>query len=665
MKPQSEGSSGTALRTRLARLALVTAVLAAAALALRRLVPGSAPAAVATFFMAFLLVAEAAALLGWLWRVTTYRVGVRLFLSYLIIGVFPFVIMGCLGAVVGYMATGQYASVRFGTLLDRTYESLAALAENAARALPADPREVLVRQATVSRAPLPAFEWVAKDGPRLATSPGLDGLEPPEDGLLHTWTGPVLAGGRPWVAAASGDRQRWVAVLVPMRDAAEAAARQAGWFEASLGDAVVIDERSQEPTVSVRLEEPTSPAGSGAPEAATASTPEPAGWLHQRFVLWPRVSEAPIEWPGGATQPDRRLAVVVRTSPAEAWASFMKAPYRLADEVLAALLGLGILFAVLYAIVVGFAVVMIVSITRSTARLTRGARAVAAGDFGARIPVKRRDQLGDLAVAFNTMTAAVDRMLHEVADRERLRREMELAREIQQSLLPATHLVHAGLAISAHFLPASEVGGDYFDVFPLPRREVVVTVGDVAGHGVSTGLLMAMVKSAMGTLVLEGYRGAELLERLNRLVLQQSVKHRMATLVLARVSAENGTAEITSCGHPPVLLVRPAGEVEEVLLSSLPLGTRLPVEPASRIVAFPPGSKLVLYSDGLLEAVDQEGHPLGAEGLGAIIRRHARRPAAELVAAILGGLHEHIGARPPADDLTILVVEHSPDDAGG
>ncbi|MGV8038543.1 MAG: PP2C family protein-serine/threonine phosphatase [Thermoanaerobaculaceae bacterium] len=657
-------------RRRLATLALITAVVVAVTLALQWLVPGTAPAILVTVVMVVWLLALGLAVLGWLWRVATYRVGVRLFLSYLIIGVLPFLIMACLGAVVGYMATGQYASVRFGTILDRTDESLAELAEVAARAPSVEVPGLLVREAAALQHPPPPFEWLVKDGSRVASSPGLADLAPPEQQLLRTWTGPVLAGGRPWVAAAREHQGRWAIVMVSMRDAAVAAARQAGWFEVSLSDSVVVDQSSQGPTVSIRLDEPAAPAEGGGGQAprpaggeaagvGSAPAPAPTGWLGRRFVVWPRVSEAPLDWPSGAAHPEKRLAVVLKTSPAEAWASFMRAPYRLADEVMAGLLALGVVFATIYAIVVSFAVVMIVSITRSTARLTRGARAVAAGDMSSRIPVKRRDQLGDLAVAFNTMTAAVDRMLREVADKERLKREMELAREIQQSLLPETQLVHAGLAVSAHFLPAAEVGGDYFDIFPLAGREVVVTVGDVAGHGVSTGLLMAMVKSAMGTLVLEGYRGTELLERLNRLVLQQSVKHRMATLALARVSAESGEAEVTSCGHPPVLLVRPSGEVEEVLLSSLPLGTRLPVEPASRTLAFPAGSKLVLYSDGLLEAVDPEGHALGAEALSVLVQRHAQRPAGELVVAILGGLRAHVGERALTDDLTILVVEHA------
>lgn len=654
---------------RLRRLAIITAALVIPTMLLRGFLPASAVTIIVTVFSTLWLLALSLATLGWMWRTLTYRVGVRLFLSYLIIGVLPFLIMGCLGVVAVFMATGQYTSVRYGTLFDRMAEDLDGLAERAAQAPPAARAQILGGAGAGQSGLLPAVEWMLVDGPRHLASPGLADAESPGEKLLGSWTGPVIIGRRPFYATARHTDQGWLVAMMPLRAAALAAASRAGWFEVRLSDAVTAQEEPGGPLVKINVERksppqeaaPDSPSPAntnGSPDADPPTTSPSRGWLSRRFVVWPRVSQAPRDWTSGEATTGQRLAVVLGTSPAEAWADFMQAPYRLGNEVRAGFLGLAGFFAVLYALVLSFAVVMIVSITRSTARLTRGARAVAEGNLAYRIPVRRRDQLGDLAVAFNTMAASVDRMLKEVGEKERLKREMELAREIQQSLLPETQLRHAGLAVSAHFLPASEVGGDYFDVFPLPDGEVFCTVGDVAGHGLSTGLLMAMVKSAMGTLVLEGYRGPELLERLNRLLLQQSVKHRMATMVLVSANAATGEAEVTSCGHPPVLLVRPDGEVEEILLSSLPLGTRLPAEPATRRLAFPAGSKLLVYSDGLIEAANAAGQALGADALSAIARRHASRPAAGLVAALLAELHIHLQGQMLADDLTILVVEH-------
>ncbi|MCU0290829.1 MAG: SpoIIE family protein phosphatase [Thermoanaerobaculaceae bacterium] len=610
--------------------------------------------------------------LGWLWRRLTYRVGVRLFLSYLIVGVLPFLLLASLGAVLALMAAGQYASVRFGSLLDRTYESLTTLATQAASLPHREATDLLSRAHAVPPANSPSLEWVVASGTEVRASPGLKGVGPPDTRLFRDWSGPLLLGGKPYLAAARHVGDRLVVALTPLREGAEAAARQAPWFAVGFSDALVVDGKGGAHRVTIDARDEGS---ADTPAVSAPETLQPPPWdredvqpvpsalsrglLARRLVMWPRISKVPLDWATGEPQPSLRLVVFLRTSLAEAWTDFVRAPYQVAKEAEAAFVAVSIFFAVVYVLVVSLAVVMIVSITRSTARLTRGARAVAGGDLSHRIPVKRRDQLGDLAVAFNAMTEAVGRMLVEVADKERLKREMELAREIQQSLLPTTQLQHAGVSVSAHFSPASEVGGDYFDIFPLAGRKVMVTVGDVAGHGVSTGLLMAMLKSAMGTLVLEGYGGSELLERVNRLLLQQSVKHRMATLAIATVDAGAGLAEVTSCGHPPVLFISPAGGVEELLLSSLPLGTRLPVEPAWRRLAFPPGSTLLLYSDGLTEAANAAGMALGQEGLRQIVQANAGRPAQELVTAVLEGLVAHLAGTPLTDDLTVLVVEHT------
>ena len=455
-------------------------------------------------------------------------------------------------------------------------------------------------------------------------SPGLVGVGPPGAKLFRNWSGPLLVGGKPYLASLKHSDARLVVALTPLGDAAHAAARKASWFAVSLSDAAIVEDKDggHNVRISTRDEKPADTLAAAVPGAVEIPTwdredapPAPPslsqGLLAHRLVMWPRTSKVPLDWATGEPQPNQRPVVILRTSPAEAWADFVRAPYQVAQEAVTAFIAVSLTFGAMYLFVVSFAVVMIVSITRSTARLTRGARAVAAGDLSYRISVKRRDQLGDLAVAFNAMTEAVGHMLVEVAEKERLKREMELAREIQQSLLPDTHLQHAGVSVSAHFSPASEVGGDYFDIFPLTGRKVLVTVGDVAGHGVSTGLLMAMLKSAMGTLVLEGYSGAELLERLNRLLLLQSVKHRMATLVIAAVDAEAELAEVTSCGHPPVFFVSPAGEVEEVLLSSTSPGH----PSAGGTSLAPPGLPLRQQAAALLGR-PHRGRQRGGHGVG-------------------------------------------------
>jgi sigma-B regulation protein RsbU (phosphoserine phosphatase) len=302
---------------------------------------------------------------------------------------------------------------------------------------------------------------------------------------------------------------------------------------------------------------------------------------------------------------------LLRTSPGEAWADFLASPYEVADGVTKALSWVGVLFGVIYLVAVSMAGLLIVRIARSTARLSRGAREVAAGNLQWRIPGRRRDQLGDLAGAFNQMASSIESMLAQVAEKERLTREVELAREIQESLLPSPELTHGELQVVGLFRPASEVGGDLFDLFPGAEGRLAVVVGDVAGHGLPTGLLMAMVKAGVATLVQDGHGGPELADRLNRLLLAQPVRRRMVTLALAEIDPAAGTLELTSAGHPPPFLITPAGSVEELLQPSLPLGRSWIGRSPHRTVSFPGGSILVLYSDGLVEARNPGGEEFG------------------------------------------------------
>ena len=323
-----------------------------------------------------------------------------------------------------------------------------------------------------------------------------------------------------------------------------------------------------------------------------------------------------------------------------------------------AIAALGLFFFICYGLAMALAGTMILSITRSTSRLSAGARAIERGDFDYRVPVKRRDQLGDLARTFNHMTDSVQSMLADVAEKERLATELELAREIQESLLPASHLDVGPASVRATFQPAAEVGGDYFDVFPISDERLVVAIGDVAGHGLSTGLLMASLKSSVAALVHEGYGGQDLIHKVNRLLMDHGQARTMVTLAVVEIEYGAGRLILTNAGHCPPLLVGPAGDSEELMASSLPMGSRL-CKPASLERSFQPGSRLVLYSDGVVEAMSPDGEPFGYERLREVVDGAADASGASLTASVLEVLAEHADGVAAADDLTILVVERN------
>lgn len=243
-------------------------------------------------------------------------------------------------------------------------------------------------------------------------------------------------------------------------------------------------------------------------------------------------------------------------------------------------------------------------------------------------------------------------------ERLRMREEIEYARKIQLSMLPQGAPDVDWLDLAAASLPATEVGGDYYEYFQLSGSKLVLVIGDVAGHGLASGLLLSGVRSCL--YLLEEYLAApvEILERLNHMVRRTTDKRTYMTLLCAVLDREEDTLTVVSAGHPPVLHygVR-AGSFDEVGRGAPPLGTFLEAryEPERRSVAA--GDLLVFYTDGLVEARNAHNHDYGDERLKrAVARAAASRTAREIRDAILGDLSNFKGDQEQADDMTLVVM---------
>jgi serine phosphatase RsbU (regulator of sigma subunit) len=666
------------LKRRPVVLALVLIVLGAAQQAVHAVANDSLLDSLLTVVLVIGLVVTGLLAMRWLWRKLTYRVGVRLFLSYLLIGLVPFPLLAMLGMVAGYMLVGQYGARAVGAVIDAKSQQLAARANAALREL--DHRDLDAAKAALTGGQSGTSgtavhtEWLLADGTRSWRSDGAGELAVPAWAGEGEWRGPVLVGSRPYLAVVERHDTRLAVVVLPLDIANAKALCQGEWFAVRflisqrLAHAVARREANKGGvTIVVADQDDAASSGVRLGGEEVSSEQIERGWAQEKLLtatFWQRLTtawlksfETPRVWQDGSEAKGWLLVGLVKVSVGGAASDLFTSPRNIGAEVSTALLITTGVFGGIYLIAVSFAVVMILSIARSTARLTRGEREIARGNLDYRIPVKRRDQLGDLAVAFNSMAQSIERMLVEVREKERLARELELAREIQESLLPRRDFRHGCLAVHALFRPAAEVGGDYFDLFPFEAGRLMIAAGDVAGHGLSTGLLMAMVKSAVAAFIQEGHRGKDLLERLNQLLLQHPVRHRMVTLALIEIDERNAAIEVTNSGHPPVYVLSPDGRVEEVMLSALPVGHRWLDAPASWRGRFEAGSRLVVYSDGLVEALDQNGEQFGYDALRSILQRDVQLPAPQLMASLVAELERHTGGAPLADDLTILIVE--------
>jgi HAMP domain-containing protein len=189
-------------------------------------------------------------------------------------------------------------------------------------------------------------------------------------------------------------------------------------------------------------------------------------------------------------------------------------------------LAAALLFVYLVALALAFA--LVATITRNINRMSRAAEGIARGDFSLRVNTKSRDQIGDLARSFDAMADSIQKLLVETARKERLEGEIAIARTIQQKLLPPSPASLDGARIVAHVQSVAEIGGDYYDYLPVPDGRTAIAVGDVSGHGLPTGLLVAMAKAALATLIETGLTGPPLFARLNELIHRSSTTENRA-----------------------------------------------------------------------------------------------------------------------------------------
>jgi len=244
-------------------------------------------------------------------------------------------------------------------------------------------------------------------------------------------------------------------------------------------------------------------------------------------------------------------------------------------------------------------------------------------------------------------------------ERLRMKQELEYAREIQLSMLPREAPRADGLDVAALSLPATEVGGDYYDYFQLGDGRLAIVIGDVTGHGVASGLVLSGVRSSLNLLSDELVRPAEVLDRLNRMLKRTSTPRMLMTLGVAVLDRSRGEVTVASAGHPPALLVkRRRGRVVEVGRGAFPLGAMETADYASETADLEPGDVLLLYSDGLVEAVDASGFEYGYPRLSEhLLREAAGRPSARAIRdAVLRDVWEHKGEVEQADDVTMVVI---------
>jgi sigma-B regulation protein RsbU (phosphoserine phosphatase) len=380
------------------------------------------------------------------------------------------------------------------------------------------------------------------------------------------------------------------------------------------------------------------------------------GGLEQESVVGISMSR-PVAAFGSADPASERIVVIIgRTSPLllfnEIFSNWVPGASRIVLTVMAGLTA-ALLFVYLIALALAFG--LVASITRNVNRMSRAAEAMARGDFSVRVNTKSRDQIGDLARSFDQMADSIQRLLLDTARKERLEGEIAVARTIQQKLLPPPSAGFPGARVLAHMQSVAEIGGDYYDYLPTPDGRTAIAIGDVSGHGLPTGLLVAMAKAALATLIETGLAGSTIFTRLNDLIHRSTDSRNYMTLALFVLDSASKTAELTNAGQLAPYRVSRTG-VTSLSLPSFPLGISEKSDFPTQAWQLASGDKVVFLTDGLVECRSPSGEPFGFERLEAILAREAPSDAGSIRDAILRETEAHTGGAPPEDDRTLVIV---------
>jgi serine phosphatase RsbU (regulator of sigma subunit) len=247
-------------------------------------------------------------------------------------------------------------------------------------------------------------------------------------------------------------------------------------------------------------------------------------------------------------------------------------------------------------------------------------------------------------------------VLLEVFDRLSLKRDLEVAREIQQAMLHDGTRAAPGVEASGLTRPANTVGGDFYDIQPQPDGRVIVALGDVAGKASPAALLMALFLAMLRTLVDEHDNPAELVRRLNIQVSKHAPPSRFITLFLGLFDPRTGELEYVNAGQTPPLLLRASGAVDKLSTGGIALAMFEQSTYASGHTHLDPGDALVMYSDGITEAEAPNGQMFEETGLEAAVRAVPGVSAAVLGRAVFAAVDRYRQGERLADDLTVLVL---------
>ncbi len=272
------------------------------------------------------------------------------------------------------------------------------------------------------------------------------------------------------------------------------------------------------------------------------------------------------------------------------------------------------------------------------------------------------------ALANSAAIAIENARLYQLSfEQGRMERELHLARQVQAGLLPRSTPQLPGWEFVGRWQPVREVAGDYYDYIPLPGGGLGLVIADVTDKGMPAALFMTLTRSTVRASVAQARSPAAAIRQVNRLLTADANEGMFVTLFYAQLDPRSGELRCVNAGHNPPLVFhtrKPPSSPDEFTLigrSGMALGIEMEAGYMEHTTRLDPGDFILLYTDGLTDAMNPEGKPFELEGLRAAVFAHRYSPAATIVQAIEEAVQRHCGERRPFDDVTILIARRLPE----
>jgi len=390
-----------------------------------------------------------------------------------------------------------------------------------------------------------------------------------------------------------------------------------------------------------------------------------AAGARYRVFAFPVFSGAPATAAGAlaAEAPNQRLGYVVLgydLAPID-WFSAAAADQKATASTRAALYSgaVGALFALIGTVL---AILQGLSISRPIKQLAWRADQIARGDLAARVEITSSDEIGLLGENFNFMADQISILLEQTAEKARIEQELEVAKTIQETLVPTSDPVdHGVLKFAGYYQPAAQTGGDWWTWSELVGGKVLLVIGDVTGHGVPSAMITAAAKAACDVaryVYQDDVTVTGLLELMNHAIFESAQRRFVMTCFASIVDPVRRTITYANAGHNFPYLFRTGdgrGEFGSLMIRGNRLGDDRSSRYEARTTELLPGDVLVWYTDGIVECESPTGEEYGEKRFRASVRRAAALDAGEMRDAIVGDATAYFGEAARKDDITMIV----------